>query len=77
MAIAYFLIALIVVLFSFENIPATFSLILKGAFNPTAAAGGFAGSVVSATIRTGAARGAYSNEAGMGTSTICSLCCCH
>ncbi|GIM33971.1 alanine/glycine:cation symporter family protein [Paraclostridium bifermentans] len=70
MAIAYFLIALIVVLFSFENIPATFSLILKGAFNPTAAAGGFAGSVVSATIRTGAARGAYSNEAGMGTSTI-------
>ena len=70
MAIAYFLIALIVVLFSFENIPATFSLIFKGAVNPTAAAGGFAGSVVSATIRTGAARGAYSNEAGMGTSTI-------
>lgn len=70
MAIAYFLIALIVVLFSFENIPATFSLIFKGAFNPTAAAGGFAGSVVSATIRAGAARGAYSNEAGMGTSTI-------
>ncbi|WP_419741714.1 alanine/glycine:cation symporter family protein [Paraclostridium dentum] len=70
MAIAYFLIALIVVLFSFENIPSTFSLIFKGAFNPTAAAGGFAGSVVSATIRTGAARGAYSNEAGMGTSTI-------
>lgn len=70
MAIAYFLIALIVVLFSFENIPAAFSLIFKGAFNPTAAAGGFAGSVVSATIRTGAARGAYSNEAGMGTSTI-------
>lgn len=70
MAIAYFLIALIVVLFSFENIPATFRLIFKGAFNPTAAAGGFAGSVVSATIRTGAARGAYSNEAGMGTSTI-------
>lgn len=70
MAIAYFLIALIVVLFSFENISATFSLIFKGAFNPTAAAGGFAGSVVSATIRTGAARGAYSNEAGMGTSTI-------
>lgn len=70
MAIAYFLIALIVVLANFENIPSTFSLIFKGAFNPTAAAGGFAGSVVSATIRAGAARGAYSNEAGMGTSTI-------
>lgn len=70
MAIAYFLIALIVVLFNFKNIPSTFSLIFKGAFNPTAAAGGFAGSVVSATIRAGAARGAYSNEAGMGTSTI-------
>ncbi len=35
-----------------------------------AAVGGFTGSVVAATIKAGAARGAYSNEAGMGTSTI-------
>ena len=70
MAIAYFLVALIIVLVNFKNIPHTFGLIFKGAFTPTSAVGGFAGSVISATIRTGAARGAYSNEAGMGTSTI-------
>lgn len=70
MAIAYFFVALIIVLVNFKNIPYTFGLIFKGAFTPTSAIGGFAGSVISATIRAGAARGAYSNEAGMGTSTI-------
>ncbi|KKY00553.1 amino acid carrier protein [Paraclostridium benzoelyticum] len=70
MAVAFFLISLTVVLINFKNIPYAFNLIFKGAFNPTAAAGGFTGSIVSATIRAGAARGAYSTEAGMGTSTI-------
>ncbi|GAA0704684.1 sodium:alanine symporter family protein [Paraclostridium ghonii] len=70
MAVAYFLVALIVVLVNWANIPETFSLIFKSAFTPIAATGGFAGSLISTTIRTGAARGAYSNEAGMGTSTI-------
>src|SRR5699024_7262618 len=36
----------------------------------TAALGGFAGATVAAGIRNGIARGAYSNEAGMGTATI-------
>lgn len=70
MAVAYFSVALIVVLANWANIPSTFGLIFKGAFTPVAATGGFAGSLISATIRAGAARGAYSNEAGMGTSTI-------
>lgn len=70
MAIAYFLVALLCILVNYQNIPSTFSLIVKGAFNPTAAVGGFAGSIVAATVKAGAARGAYSNEAGMGTSTI-------
>lgn len=70
MAVAYFSVALIVVLANWTNIPSTFGLIFKGAFTPVAATGGFAGSLISATIRAGAARGAYSNEAGMGTSTI-------
>lgn len=70
MAVAYFLVALIVVLVNWANIPETLSLIFKSAFTPIAATGGFAGSLISTTIRTGAARGAYSNEAGMGTSTI-------
>jgi AGCS family alanine or glycine:cation symporter len=70
MAVAYFSVALLVVLANWTNIPSTFGLIFKGAFTPVAATGGFAGSLISATIRAGAARGAYSNEAGMGTSTI-------
>lgn len=70
MAIAYFLIAVIAILANYKNIPVAFELIFKGAFTPTAAVGGFAGSVIAATIKAGAARGAYSNEAGMGTSTI-------
>lgn len=70
MAIAYFLIAVIAILANYKNIPIAFELIFKGAFTPTAAVGGFAGSVIAATIKAGAARGAYSNEAGMGTSTI-------
>lgn len=70
MAVAYFLIAVIAILANYKNIPVAFGLIFKGAFTPTAAVGGFAGSVIAATIKAGAARGAYSNEAGMGTSTI-------
>lgn len=70
MAVAYFLIAVIAILANYKNIPIAFGLIFKGAFTPTAAVGGFAGSVIAATIKAGAARGAYSNEAGMGTSTI-------
>ncbi|RDY24217.1 sodium:alanine symporter family protein [Romboutsia maritimum] len=70
MAIAYFLIAAITIGANWSNIPNTFKLIFEGAFNSTAAVGGFAGSVVAATIKAGASRGAYSNEAGMGTSTI-------
>lgn len=70
MATAYFIVALVVILVNFDQIPHAFSLIIKGSFSPTAAFGGFAGSAVAATLKAGAARGAYSNEAGMGTSTI-------
>lgn len=70
MAVAYFAVALVVIFVNFDQIPHAFTLIFRGAFTPTAAFGGFAGSAVAATIKAGAARGAYSNEAGMGTSTI-------
>ena len=70
MAIAYFVAAIAVVFINIDKVPASFMLIIEGAFTPTAAFGGFTGSVVAATIKAGAARGAYSNESGMGTSTI-------
>jgi len=45
-------------------------MIFKGAFTPTAAAGGFLGSTVMLTIRMGVARGVFSNESGLGSSPI-------
>ncbi|MDR2421175.1 MAG: amino acid carrier protein [Oscillospiraceae bacterium] len=46
------------------------SLIVRGAFAPRAAAGGFAGASVMAAARYGVARGLFSNEAGLGSAPI-------
>lgn len=66
MALAYAVCVIIILGMNFSGIPAAFAQIFKGAFTSNAAFGGFTGSVVAATIRWGAARGCYSNEAGMG-----------
>lgn len=47
-----------------------FGAIFHGAFNGTAAAGGFAGSLIIAAIQFGLARGLFSNESGMGSTAI-------
>ncbi len=52
------------------EIPAAFALVINSAFNGQAAAGGFAGAGVAAAIRYGVARGIFSNEAGMGTTSM-------
>ena len=70
MASIYVIMALIVILANIKQVPEAFALIFKSAFTPQAGFGGFAGAAVAQTIKAGAARGAYSNEAGMGTSTI-------
>jgi len=70
MAGFYILGTLVIILVNIGNLPAAFSLIIKGAFTPMAATGGFAGSAVAASLRWGIARGAYSNESGMGTAPI-------
>lgn len=44
-------------------------MIVRYAFQPAPAAGGFLGSTVSLTMARGASRGIFSNEAGMGTAT--------
>jgi len=51
-------------------LPTTFKLIFEGAFNGTAAAGGFAGAAFARVIQTGLARSVYSNEAGWGSSAM-------
>jgi AGCS family alanine or glycine:cation symporter len=52
------------------EIPHAFALIFEGAFSGTAAAGGFAGSVLAQAIRFGVARGIFSNESGLGSAGI-------
>src|SRR5690606_39857389 len=53
-----------------SEIPEALRLIFFHAFNPTAAAGGFAGATIWAAIRFGVARGVFSNEAGLGSAPI-------
>ncbi len=67
MALVYAACVIIVLGFNFTKIPGAFAAIFKGAFTGSAAVGGFTGATLAATIRWGAARGCYSNEAGMGT----------
>jgi len=70
MAIGYISAGTLVLLINAAEIPAAFGLILKHAFTPTAATGGFAGAAVWAAIRFGVARGVFSNEAGLGSAPI-------
>jgi len=70
MALIYIAGALVIIALNITHLPGVIVLIFKSAFTPTAATGGFAGSTVALALRWGAARGTYSNEAGMGTAPI-------
>ncbi|WP_042274874.1 alanine/glycine:cation symporter family protein [[Clostridium] dakarense] len=70
MATVYILICSLVIITFFNKIPETFILIIKSAFSPTAAFGGFLGATVSMAIRNGIARGVFSNESGLGSAPI-------
>lgn len=70
MSIIYVGGGLILLMFNYEKIPEAFALIFKYAFQPSAAAGGFAGATVQAAMRYGVARGVYSNEAGTGSAPV-------
>ena len=69
MCMIYVIVALGVVIVTFRGIPEAFGLIFQYAFSPAPAVGGFVGSSVMMAMSKGAARGVFSNEAGMGTST--------
>ncbi|MCA6219626.1 alanine/glycine:cation symporter family protein [Photorhabdus antumapuensis] len=70
MTVAYLVAGIIVLGINVSEIPAAFVLIVKSAFTPVAAQGGFAGAAVWAAIRFGVARGIFSNEAGLGSAPI-------
>ncbi|GGZ09604.1 alanine/glycine:cation symporter family protein [Shewanella fodinae] len=70
MTIFYVVSGLAVLVVYIDDVPAAFVLVVKSAFTPVAAQGGFAGAAVWAAIRYGVARGVFSNEAGLGSAPI-------
>lgn len=66
MALFYIIAGLIVMVMNFSELPAAIALIFSDAFTGEAVAGGAIGTV----IRWGAARGVFSNEAGLGSAPI-------
>lgn len=53
-----------------DTVPAALGEILRGAFLPRAAGGGFVGSTLATALRYGTARGLFTNESGMGTAPL-------
>lgn len=70
MAVGYFVLAWIIILYNYRNIPIVLGKMVEGAFSAPAAFGGLAGGTVAMTLRSGFARGIYSSEAGIGTTSI-------
>lgn len=66
---AYVLAGLLIIILNIQLLPGAIVEIVKGAFTPTSLAGGAVGSVFMC-IKTGVARGVYSNEAGLGTAAM-------
>lgn len=59
---------------NFSKIPSALLSIFDGAFNGTAAVGGFSGATFMYAIRIGTARGIFTNEAGLGSAPIAHAC---
>ena len=70
MAAFYILVGIIIVAMNIKYVPSVFVSIFRGAFSTAAIAGGVLGSVLKRAITYGFKRGAFSNEAGLGSSVI-------
>lgn len=70
MAILYIGGSLIIMALHYDQIIPAFKLIFYYAFNPVAAASGFAGIVVIEAVKNGVSKGIFSNEAGLGTTAL-------
>lgn len=68
--VVYTVFSLGVIFTNIARLPEVVGMIFKYAFNPHAAVGGFAGGTMILAIRYGAARGVFSNEAGLGTASM-------
>lgn len=72
MAIAYMLACVGIMIVNRRYLGEALSLIMTSAFSPKAAFGGFTGSTIMTACRFGMARGLFSNEAGVGTTSVVS-----
>ena len=70
MAVIYFVSTVGVLAYFANQIPMAIETIISNAFTGTAAAGGFAGAGVMLAMRSGIARGVFSNESGLGSAPI-------
>ena len=70
MAVFYFLGALSVVIYNYENIIPSLVMLFDNVLNGSAAAGGFLGAGVALAFNRGVNRGLFSNEAGQGSAAI-------
>ena len=73
MALLYIVFAVGVIVLNIKNVPAVFSSIIEGAFNPSSVTGGVVGSFF-LSMKKGVSRGIFSNEAGLGTGSIAHAC---
>ena len=70
MIVFYMGAAMYIILTHIVEVPGALLLIVKQAFSPTSAVGGFAGAGIMLAIRMGVARGVFSNESGLGSAPI-------
>ena len=70
MALLYFLTTVGIMIVFADQVPAAIATVLNSAFTPTAAQGGFIGATVMLAMRSGVARGVFSNESGLGSAPI-------
>ena len=70
MAVLYVLGCIVILLMNSGYVWPAVQLIVRSAFNPSAAGGGFVGATVMMAARYGIARGLFSNESGMGSAPI-------
>ena len=70
MAVFYIVVGIIIVIMNIQNVPEVFKAIFSGAFSMKAIAGGTLGYVLKRAMTYGFKRGAFSNEAGLGSSVI-------
>lgn len=69
--IAFYLLGgLVVLVINWRGIDDVFIFVLRDAFRPSAAVGGFLGASLMMAIRMGVSRGVFSNESGLGTGGI-------